>query len=128
MTRIFLTRTFDRWMKKAGLTDQALRQAVAEMTQGLIDADLGGGVVKKRVALPGRGKRGGARIIVATRFRERWFFLYGFVKNERATINQDELRAFQELARTLLGFTDREIATALSSNEIFEVTYGNEKA
>ncbi|MGH8427848.1 MAG: type II toxin-antitoxin system RelE/ParE family toxin [Gammaproteobacteria bacterium] len=115
-------------MKKAGLTDQALRQAVAEMTQGLIDADLGGGVVKKRVALPGRGKRGGARIIVATRFRERWFFLYGFVKNERATINQDELRAFQELARTLLGFTDREIATALSSNEIFEVTYGNEKA
>ena len=127
VTRIFRTRTFDRWMKKAGLTDQALRLAVVEMTRGLIDADLGGGVMKKRVALPGRGKRGGARTIVATRFGKYWFFLYGFAKNERGTIGKDELRALQELARELLNFTDRQIGKALSSNEIFEVIYGNEE-
>jgi hypothetical protein len=63
-------------MRKAGLTDQALCQAVSEMSQGLIDADLGGNVVKKRVPLPGRGKRGGARTIVATNRGDRWFFLF----------------------------------------------------
>lgn len=57
------------------LADDALIQAVSEMAQGLVDADLGGHVVKKRVALPGRGKRRGARTIVATNLGDRWFFL-----------------------------------------------------
>jgi hypothetical protein len=61
-------------MRKAGLTDQTLYRAVAEMAEGLVDADLGGNVVKKRVALPGQGKRGGARTIVATNWGDRWFF------------------------------------------------------
>lgn len=60
MKRVFKTRHFSRWMRKTELSDSALCVAVAEMEQGLIDADLGGGVVKKRVALPGRGKSGGA--------------------------------------------------------------------
>lgn len=58
MIRIFKTKAFTRWTRKNGLSDDALRQAVAEMENGLIDADLGGGVVKKRVATPGQGKRG----------------------------------------------------------------------
>lgn len=66
MKRVFKTRHFSRWMPKTELTDAALCEAVAEMAQGLIDADLGGGVVKKRVGLAGRGKRGGARTLVAT--------------------------------------------------------------
>jgi hypothetical protein len=65
--RVFRTRTFTRWLRKAALTDTALLIAVSEMQQGLIDADLGGHLVKKRVALPGQGKRGGARTIVATK-------------------------------------------------------------
>ena len=64
--RVFKTRFFSRWMRKTELTDSALCRAVAEMAQGLIDADLGGGVVKKRIGLAGRGKRGGARTLVAT--------------------------------------------------------------
>ena len=64
--RVFKTRFFSRWMRKTELTDSALCHAVAEMGQGLIDADLGGGVVKKRIGLAGRGKRGGARTLVAT--------------------------------------------------------------
>jgi hypothetical protein len=66
MRRIFKTRHFSRWMRKTELFDEALCTAVSEMNEGLIDADLGGDVVKKRVALPGRGKSGGARTIVAT--------------------------------------------------------------
>ena len=60
MKRVFKTRYFARWMRKTELTNIALYEAVAEMVRGLVDADLGGGVVKKRVALPGRGKSGGA--------------------------------------------------------------------
>lgn len=128
MRRVFRTRTFTRWMQKAGLADDSLVQAVSEMAQGLVDADLGGNVVKKRVALPGRGKRGGARTIVATNLGDRWFFLYGFGKNERANIDRDELKFFQEVAKDLLGFDDRQIAKALSAGEIVEVLHGNDEA
>jgi hypothetical protein len=128
MRRVFRTRTFTRWMQKAGLADDSLVQAVSEMAQGLVDADLGGNVVKKRVALPGRGKRGGARTIVATNLGDRWFFLYGFGKNERANIDRDELKFFQEVAKELLGFDDRQIAKALSAGEIVEVLHGNDEA
>lgn len=125
MRRVFRTRAFTRSMKKSGLNDKALWCAVEEMSQGLIDADLGGYVVKKRVALPGRGKRGGARTIVATRMSGRWFFLYGFNKNERSNINKDELRVLQEIAGELLGLDDHELAVALAAHEIIEVSDGN---
>jgi hypothetical protein len=112
-------------MGKAGLADVALCLAVTEMAPGLIDADLGGHLVKKRVALPGRGKRGGARTIVATRLADRWFFLYGFGKNERANIDEEELKFLQETAKELLAFDDRQLAIALSAGEIVEVCHGN---
>lgn len=75
-------------MRKTELSDEALCKAVSEMEQGLIDADLGGHVVKKRVAVPGRGKSGGARTLVGTNFGNRWFFLFGFEKNERDNIDR----------------------------------------
>lgn len=128
MKRVFRTRTFTRWMRKAELTDDALCEAVCEMAQGLVDADLGGHVVKKRVALPGQGKRGGARTIVATKLADRWFFLYGFGKNERSNIDKDELKVLQELARELLGFDDRQLETALTAGEIVEVGNDNDEA
>lgn len=87
MRRVFKTRHFARWMRKTELTDSALCAAVSEMAAGLIDADLGGGVLKKRVALPGRGKSGSARTLVATNKGVRWFFVFGFEKNERASIS-----------------------------------------
>lgn len=126
--RVFKTRTFERSMKRSGMTEEALLAAVLEMAQGLIDADLGGHVVKKRVALPGQGKRGGARTIVATKLEERWFFLYGFRKNERANIDKDELRALQEVAKDLLGLDDRRLDVALQAGEIVEVRDGDAKA
>src|SRR3546814_8970913 len=95
MQRVFKTRHFQRWMRKINLTDKTLSTAVIEMSQGLVDADLGGSVVKKRIAVGGRGKSGGVRTLVATNKGERWFFVFGFAKNVKANITDTELEALQ---------------------------------
>lgn len=123
MKRVFKTRHFSRWMRKTELTDSALCYAVAEMAQGLIDADLGGGVVKKRIGLAGRGKRGGARTLIATNKGNRWFFVYGFEKSDRANIADDELEALQELAALLLGRTGKQLDTALIEGALQEICH-----
>jgi hypothetical protein len=128
MMRVFRTRTFTRWMRKAGVSDTGLCEAVSEMEYGLIDADLGGQVVKKRVALQGRGKRAGARTIVATNRGNRWFFLFGFNKNERANLDDRELKAFQELASQYLPLKDPEIDLAVSTGKFTEICHDNEEA
>ena len=121
MRRIFKTRHFSRWMRKTELTNKALFHAVAEMVQGLVDADLGGGVVKKRVGLAGRGKRGGARTLVATNKGDRWFFVFGFEKNERTNISDDELDALQDIATQLLARTGRQLDEALKDGTLEEI-------
>jgi hypothetical protein len=83
---------------------------------------------EKRVALPEQGKCGGARTIVATKMVDRWFFRYGFGKNERANIDKDELKVFQEVAKDLLGFDDRQLTIALAAGEIVEVCNDNDEA
>lgn len=88
---IYKTRHFHRWSRKADLPDQALYRAVVEIRQGLVDADLGGGIIKKRIALPGHGKRGSTRTLLATNRNDRWVFVFGFEKNERANISDNEL-------------------------------------
>lgn len=94
---------------------------------GLVDADLGGHVVKKRVRLPGQGKRSGARTIVATKLADRYCFIFGFAKNERANIGKNELKALQELAKDLLTLDDKEMQLALAAGEVMEVTHDNHK-
>lgn len=108
-------------MRGSGLTDQALADAVLEMTNGLIDADLGGHVFKKRVALAGRGKSAGARTLVATKLEKNWFFLFGFGKNQKANIDQNELAALRELANRFLSMTDIEIDLLISIGELTRV-------
>ncbi len=102
-------------------------EAVAEMTSGLIDADLGGKVYKKRLALPGRGKRGGGRVIVGTNLGDRWFFLYGFEKNERASIDDRELAALQKLAGALLKLDARQLALEQDSGNLMEICHETAK-
>ncbi|NDB00596.1 MAG: type II toxin-antitoxin system RelE/ParE family toxin [Betaproteobacteria bacterium] len=125
MRRVFKTRHFSRWMRKTELTDSALCSAVAEMAQGLIDADLGGGVVKKRVGLAGRGKRGGARTLVATNKGNRWFFVFGFEKNDRANIGADELEALQDLAHDLLARTGPQLDLAVNKQTLEEICHAH---
>ena len=123
MKRVFKTRYFSRWMRKTELTDRALCSAVAEMVQGLIDADLGGGVVKKRVGLAGRGKRGGARTLVATNKGNRWFFIYGFEKNDRANITDDELEALNDIAEQLLARTGKQLDETVQDGSLQEICH-----
>lgn len=126
MKRAFKTRAFQRWMRKTELSDEALCEAVAEMEGGLIDADLGGHVVKKRVAVPGRGKRGGARTLVGTNYGNRWFFLFGFEKSERDNIDDDELRALQEAAKALLALKDKQIEDAVADGALLEICHDDQ--
>jgi hypothetical protein len=121
MKRIFKTRHFVRWMKKTELKDQALCKAVEEMAQGLIDADLGGGLVKKRVALPGRGKSGSTRTLVATNKGNRWFFVYGFEKNEKANINDKELDALKKYGADLLGRSEADLGMLTTKQDLQEI-------
>lgn len=120
--RAFKTRTFQRWASKSGMTDAALLDALVQMERGLIDADLGGHLYKQRVALPGRGKSGSTRTIIATQFAGVLFFLYGFEKNDRDNISAKELVLYQRLARGFLDMTEDQITTALMEQVLTEVT------
>ena len=119
---VLKTRQFYRWANKIGLTDKALNHAVSEMISGLIDADLGGGLVKKRIALPGQGKRGGTRTLLATNREDRWIFIFGFEKNIRANISDKELEALKLLSGDLLGLSATQIAEAVDRGYLLEVS------
>lgn len=123
MSRVFKTKSFARWAKKAGLENAALCGAIREMIDGKIDADLGGRILKKRIALPGMGKSGGTRTLVATNRGSRWFFVFGFEKNERDNIDDDELAALKRLARDLLKLTDAQLDTALQAGALMEICH-----
>lgn len=110
-------------MRKTELTDQALCGAVLEMSRGLIDAGLGGGVVKKRVGLAGRGKRAGARTLVAANKADRWFFVFGFEKNQRANISADELAALQDIAADLLERAASALDVAVQGGALQEICH-----
>ncbi|MBS0395648.1 MAG: type II toxin-antitoxin system RelE/ParE family toxin [Proteobacteria bacterium] len=121
MRRVFKTRTFARWSRKAGVSDTALCRAVEQLAAGLVDADLGGHVYKQRVPMPGRGKRGGARVIVGSRLGASWFLLFGFEKNERASIDAQEFAAFQRIAAVLLAMDAVALDRALAVGELTEI-------
>lgn len=108
-------------MRKTELSDKALYSAAIEMTHGLIDADLGGGILKKRVGLSGRGKRGGVRTLVATNKGNRWFFVYGFEKNDRANISIGELEVLKDIAAELLAITVKQLDEALNDGSLTEI-------
>jgi hypothetical protein len=121
--RIFKTRWFDRWAAKEALSEQALETAVVEIAQGLIDARLGGQIVKKRIGIDGRGKSGGMRTIVAFKVEDWAFFIYGFAKNQRSNIDEKELKALKLLAAHLLEYDQKALDKALKARELVEVIY-----
>ena len=118
---IYKTRWFDRWARKQGVSTLSLCAAVREMADGLYDAQLGAGLFKKRVARAGQGKSGGFRTLVATNLGNRWFFVFGFAKSERANIDKDEGEALKKLATHLLTMAAPAIAQALRAGELMEM-------
>ena len=120
--RIFKTKSFARFARKVGLTDDALCGAIENIGRGLIDADIGGGVLKQRIARPGGGKSGGFRTIILFRFGARAFFVHGFAKNEQDNIRDHELAAFKMLAAELMAYDDAAIASAIANTTLMELT------
>jgi len=119
--RIFKNKAFHRWAKEIGLSNNNLKEAVNEIGNGLYEANLGGNVFKKRVALDGRGKSGGARTIVAFRTDKHVFFVYGYAKNVRSTISEQEGIALKKLAKLYFSFNDEQVAQAIHVGELVEV-------
>ena len=124
---IYKTRWFDRWARKQDLDDISLCRAVDEMLAGLYDADLGGGLFKKRIARSGQGKRSGFRTLIATNKGDRWFFVFGFPKNERSNIDKDEEEALKKLASELLLLNPEDLKKETLENKLIEVNCNAEE-
>jgi hypothetical protein len=120
--RIFRTKPFARFADHEGIDDAVLCDAIRRAEKGLVDADLGGGVIKQRIARKGRGRSGGFRSIVLFRRGERAFFVYGFAKSGRDNIRKDELEAFRALAGEMLGLNETALTAAMANGTIMEVT------
>src|ERR1700710_2278633 len=111
--RIFKTKALARFTKREAIGDQSLVAAIEAARRGLIDADLGGGLIKQRVARPGQGKRGGFRMLIAFR-SDLAIFLFGFAKNERENIDGDQLKTLREVVATWFAADEKTIAQALA--------------
>ena len=119
--RIFTSRWFQRFARKEGIADAALRKAVERAEKGQVDADLGGEVIKQRIARPGQGKSKGYRTIIVFRRGAKAFFMYGFAKSHRANINADEEEQFKEAAKHVLALTEKQLAELLMKGDFTEV-------
>jgi hypothetical protein len=118
---VYKTRWFERWARKQDIEDLTLCNAVCEIAAGLYDADLGGGLIKKRIARPGKGKSGGFRTLLATNKGDLWIFLYGFPKSKRSNIGKDEEQQLKKSAEDLLSLAPEGIELLKNEDELIEV-------
>ena len=124
--KVFKTKWFSRFARGEGIADASLGEAIQRAEHGSIDADLGGGLIKQRVARKGQGRSGGYRVIVAYRAKGRAVFLYGFAKNERENISPDELAVLRELAKNWLAADAARMQKEIEAGNLEEVEYGEE--
>lgn len=120
--RIFKNKWFQRFALKQEISDQVLKKAVVDAAQGLIDANLGGGVIKQRVAKQGQGKSGGFRTIILYRMADNAFFVYGFEKSNRANLTTKEEAIYKKAAQIMLALTDEQINIQIANGDLFEVS------
>src|SRR5688572_3819795 len=120
-TRIYKNRWFAKFASREGISDVTLVAAVDRANRGRIDADLGGGLIKQRVAREGGGKSGGYRTLVFFRHEERAIFAFGFAKSDKANLNEAELRTYKQAAKIVLALTQAQIDTEVREGRLFEV-------
>lgn len=121
--RVFKTKAFVRIARKEGISDETLREAVRRAQSGLVDADLGGGVIKQRVARPGQGRSGGFRTLIAFSDGKISVFLYAFPKSDRDNIDKDELASLREIAKAWFEADSKALAKALKDGVVKEIKY-----
>ena len=124
---VFKTKWFARFARRERITDESLREAIDRAARGIVDADLGGGLIKQRVAREGQGRSGGYRMLVAYRAQGRAVFLYGFAKNEQENLGPDDLASLREIAAGWLEADADRIRTAIEAKELLEVDHGEER-
>ncbi len=124
----FKTKPFDRWFKKEGISDQELCLAISEIEKGIVDADLGSYLFKKRIARLGQGKSGGFRTLIAFRKEDKAFFLSGFSKNEKSNITQKEKEVLKRLSQELIQYDEKALKKAVKQGVLIliEVENNNE--
>lgn len=125
--RIFKTRAVARFAKSERISDASLSAAIRRAEAGLIDADLGGGLVKQRVARAGRGKSGDYRMLVAIRMKDRAVFLFGFAKNDMDNIDARALASLREIAGTWLAADEEKLNLSMKANILFEVRHDDQE-
>jgi hypothetical protein len=127
--RVYKVKGFARFQRRERIADVALAlaRAVKGAGAGLVDADLGGGLVKQRIARPGQGKSGGFRTAIAYWRGDRAIFLVGFAKNERDNVDEDGLDELKGLARGFLALRRDQIEALVAEDELMEVAYGEDE-
>jgi hypothetical protein len=125
--RIFKTKWLARFARHEGITDESLRDAIGRAERGLIDADLGGGLIKQRVARQGKGRSGGYRMIIAYRAEGRAVFLSAFAKKQRENIEPEELVELREIGLSWLNASVQKIALAIEDGALQEVNLDEQK-
>ena len=121
--RIFKNAWFCRFARREKIKDDVLKEAIGRAERGLIDAELGGGVIKQRLARPGQGRSGGYRSIIIFQKGQRAFFVYGFAKSDRENIDPDETAAFKKSAKAFFALSDKQIELLIKDQELSEVDY-----
>jgi len=119
-------KTFRRFQRKEVIEDDALRGAIRRAGRGVVDADLGGGLIKQRVARKGQGRSGGFRTIIAFRTGMRAVFLHGFAKSHKENIADDELAALRQIGGNLLRADEEELERMIADDRLTELTYDEE--
>ena len=120
-TRIYKNRWFAKFASREGISDAALAAAVEQANSGLVGADLGGGLIKQRVAREGGGKSGGYRTLIFFRHEELAIFAFGFAKSSKANLNAVELRTYKLAAKIVLALTSAQIDAEVREGRLFEV-------
>lgn len=120
--RVFKNAWFERFARKEKISAESLLDAVERAEKGLIDADLGGGVIKQRIPRPGAGKSGDYRSIVIYRHGKKAFFVFGFPKSNLGNIRDDEVEQFKKAAKSILALSDNQIRKLIESGQFEEVT------
>ena len=119
--RVFKNAWFGRFARKRKISEEVIWDAVHRAEKGLVDADLGGGVIKQRIARPGEGKSKGYRSIVLYRKGDKAFFVYGFPKSDLGNIRGDEEEQFKKAAKLILALSDDQIRQLIENGQFEEV-------
>ena len=118
--RVFVTKWFDRFASGERIQDEQLFDAIVRAEKGLIDAELGGGLIKQRIPRIGAGRSSGYRTIITLKRNDKAVFLHGFAKNEIENIDPAKLADLKFLSSKLLALEPKDFENLLHTGYLRE--------